>query len=112
MNPDASTDSDVARKQAQEALATSEARMHALLEVAVDGIISIDEPGAIQTINPAAERLFGYTQGEVIGQNVKILMPSPYLGRNTRGILLATWPRGRRGSSASFGRYLDGGRTA
>jgi len=79
MNPDASTDSDVARKQAQEALATSEARMHALLEVAVDGIISIDEPGAIQTINPAAERLFGYTQGEVIGQNVKILMPSPYL---------------------------------
>jgi PAS domain-containing protein len=47
MNPDASTDSDVARKQAQEALATSEARMHALLEVAVDGIISIDERGAI-----------------------------------------------------------------
>jgi PAS domain S-box-containing protein len=78
MNPDASTDSDVARKQPQDALATSEVWMHAILEAVVDGIISIDEPGAIRTINPAAERLFGYTQDEVIGQNVKILMPSPY----------------------------------
>ncbi len=78
MNPDASTNSDVARKREQDALATSEARMHALLEAAVDGIISVDEQGAIQTINPAAERLFCYTQDEVIRQNVRILMPSPY----------------------------------
>ena len=60
MNPDGPTDSDVTRKNAQDALASSEARMHAILEAAVDGIISIDERGAIQTINPAAERLFGY----------------------------------------------------
>ena len=78
MNPDGPTDNDVTHKKAQDALASSEARMHAILEAAVDGIISIDERGAIQTINPAAERLFGRAQDEVVGQNVKILMPSPY----------------------------------
>jgi two-component system, LuxR family, sensor kinase FixL len=56
--------------------------MHALLEAAVDGIISIDERGGIQTINPAAERLFGYRADEVIGKNIKILMPSPYQGEH------------------------------
>jgi len=64
------------------ALATSEARLRALLEAAVDGIISIDEGGLVQTINPAAERLFGYAAQEVIGQNVKVLMPSPYRGEH------------------------------
>lgn len=59
-------------------LAASEARIHALLEAAVDGIISIDERGIIQTINPAGQRLFGYAEEELIGLNVKILMPSPY----------------------------------
>jgi PAS domain S-box-containing protein len=59
-------------------LATAEARMHALLEAAVDGVISIDARGHIQTINPAAERMFGYREDEVIGRNVKMLMPSPY----------------------------------
>src|SRR5690349_11702053 len=78
MNSVRSTDSDGARGQTADALATSEARLRALLEAAVDGIISIDERGVIQTINPAAERLFGYTADEVIGQNVKVLMPSPY----------------------------------
>lgn len=57
---------------------TSEARLHALLEAAVDGIVSIDERGLIQTINPAAKRMFGYADDEVIGRNVKALMPSPY----------------------------------
>jgi PAS domain S-box-containing protein len=82
MKDDVSTDSDGTRKQVKNALATSEARMHALLEAVVDGIISIDERGVIQTINPAAERLFGYAAQEVIGQNVKLLMPSPYQGEH------------------------------
>jgi PAS domain S-box-containing protein len=62
----------------EERLAASEARLHALLEAVVDGVISIDVRGVIQTINPAAQHLFGYTEDEVIGQNVKVLMPSPY----------------------------------
>jgi PAS domain S-box-containing protein len=63
---------------AGQALATSEARNRAMLEAAVDAIICIDAEGIIQMINPAVERLFGYEAAEVIGQNVKVLMPSPY----------------------------------
>lgn len=72
-----STDSDAARLQVQDPLLTSDARLRALLEAAVDGIISIDEGGLIQMINPAAERMFGYPAQDVIGQSVKLLMPSP-----------------------------------
>lgn len=57
---------------------TSEARMRALLEAAVDAIISIDEQGIIQLVNPAAERTFGYSASELIGQNISMLMPAPY----------------------------------
>jgi two-component system, LuxR family, sensor kinase FixL len=50
----------------------------AIFESAVDGIVVIDGRGHIEAFNPAAERLFGYSRGEVIGQNVSMLMPSPY----------------------------------
>ena len=56
----------------------SEARFGAILEAALDGIISIDARGLIQTVNAAAERSFGYRASELLGQNVKILMPAPY----------------------------------
>ena len=60
------------------ALRDSEARSTAILQTAVCGIITIDEWGIVASFNPAAERLFGYTAGEVVGQNVRLLMPSPY----------------------------------
>jgi two-component system sensor kinase FixL len=57
---------------------TMELRWQSIIESAVDGIIVIDEQGRIEAFNPAAERLFGYTETEVVGQNVSILMPAPY----------------------------------
>jgi PAS domain S-box-containing protein len=52
--------------------------MRAIFDAAVDGIVTIDERGTIERFNPAAERMFGYTEAEVTGKNVSMLMPSPY----------------------------------
>ncbi len=49
-----------------------------VLDTAVDGIILIDARGIVSMFNPACEKLFGYTAVEVIGQNVKMLMPEPF----------------------------------
>jgi two-component system sensor kinase FixL len=59
-------------------LRSSEARWRAIVESAVDGIIVIDADGRIEAFNPAAEQLFGYSVEDVRGQNVNLLMPSPY----------------------------------
>lgn len=59
-------------------LRQAESRTQAILDSAVDGIITMDELGIVESINPAAEVMFGYAADEVIGSNVKMLMPSPY----------------------------------
>src|SRR5688572_26566639 len=51
--------------------------LQSIFDSAVDGIIVIDAKGLVKAFNPAAERLFGYRADEVLGQNVKLLMPSP-----------------------------------
>jgi PAS domain S-box-containing protein len=71
--------SEHARRQAEEeALRESRERLRAVVETAGDTILIIDERGLIDSVNPATERMFGYSAAEVIGQNVKMLMPSPY----------------------------------
>lgn len=67
------------RKQAADAtLRDREQRLRAILNTAVDAIVTIDHRGVIQSVNPATERMFDYRAAELIGQNVKILMPPPY----------------------------------
>jgi PAS domain S-box-containing protein len=53
-------------------------RTEAIVKTAVDAIITIDERGIIESVNPATTRLFGYAEAELIGRNVKMLMPDPY----------------------------------
>jgi two-component system sensor kinase FixL len=71
-----------ARVALEDQLRASEARWRAVIESAVDGIVVIDAEGHIEAFNPAAERLFGYSELELIGQNVKVLMPSPHHERH------------------------------
>ncbi|MEX0808372.1 MAG: PAS domain S-box protein [Dongiaceae bacterium] len=70
---------DLSERQRQEReIREAAAQLRAVVHTAVDGVILIDAKGTIRMFNPACERLFGYDAAEVIGQNVKMLMPEPY----------------------------------
>ncbi|WP_321342380.1 PAS domain S-box protein [Breoghania sp.] len=60
----------------------SEARLLSILDTAVDGICVIDETGRILSFNRACERLFGYAASEVVGENIKLLMPEEFAVRH------------------------------
>ena len=62
----------------------SEARLSSMLDTAVDGIVVIDEQARILVFNRACERMFGYTSAEMLGQNVKAIMPSGYAKAHDR----------------------------
>ncbi len=67
-----------AEKLSSAALGDSEERLRAILETAVEGIITINERGIIESFNRASESIFGYTAAEVIGKNVSVLMATPH----------------------------------
>jgi PAS domain S-box-containing protein len=97
-----------ARKQAEEARRDSEARMSGVVHSAVDGIITIDEKGLIESFNPAAEKLFGYMAAEAIGQNVKLLVPEPFQGEHDS--YLANYLSIGRAKIIGIGREVEGRR--
>jgi two-component system, LuxR family, sensor kinase FixL len=66
------------RKAVELAHRESELRLRSILDTVPDAIVVIDGQGIIQSFSPAAERLFGYDSAEVVGGNVKMLMPTPY----------------------------------
>ncbi|MDQ2918489.1 MAG: PAS domain S-box protein [Verrucomicrobiota bacterium] len=68
----------LSRLQFEHELRDTASRLRGIVDTAVDGIITIDERGMVETMNPAAERIFGYKADEVVGRNVSMLMPEPY----------------------------------
>lgn len=95
------------------------AKLRGILESAVTAIVTIDDQGHIESVNPATERLFDYSASELVGQNVKVLMPEPYRGEHDGYIdtFLATGVRriigigrevsGRRKDGAIFPVHLS-----
>ena len=66
------------RRASEQSLRESQERIQAILNAAADAIITINHSGVITSVNAATERMFGYRQSELVGENVKILMPPPY----------------------------------
>ena len=97
-----------ALNRAQQALQESEARAQAILETTVDGIITIDADGIIESFNPAAEDIFGYEEAEVMGKNVKVLMPPPY--REEHDTYLENYHETGRRNIIGIGREVRGRR--
>ena len=88
--------------------AEAEERMRSVVNHVADGIITIDDRGTVTTFNPAAERIFGYAAQEVIGQNIKMVMPEPYHSQHDG--YLANYLRTGQAKIIGIGREVVGRR--
>jgi PAS domain S-box-containing protein len=83
-------------------------RIRSIVDNVVDGIVTTDVHGVIGSVNPAAERLFGYEAEELIGQNVNVLMPEPY--RSWHDDYFAEYRRTGEARIIGVGREVEGRR--
>jgi len=84
------------------------AKLRGILESAVAAIITIDHRGLIETVNPSTERMFGYDAADLIGQNIKILMPEPY--RSEHDAYMANYAKSGVKKIIGVGREVTGRR--
>lgn len=79
---------DVAeRRKTERELAVSQARKTAILESAMDGILTIDETGKVISYNPAAEQMFGYERADAMGRELaELIIPQAYRDDHRRGL--------------------------
>ena len=80
----------------------------AIMNAVVDGVITIDERGTVLSMNPAAAKLFGFAPSEVIGQNVRMLMPEP--DRSRHDTYISEYLRTGTPKIIGIGRQVEGKR--
>ncbi len=83
---DSQPEADLRAKRAEEELRRSESRIAAILAIGADAIISLDEKMRITLFNEGAERLFGYVQGEILGQSLDTLVPERFRSRHRKDV--------------------------
>ena len=96
------------RRWVQGALEESTERLQAVLNAALDGIVLIDTAGTIRSVNPAVRKLFGYSTEELLGENVRILMPQPW--REEHDGYLARYVDTGEARIIGIGRQVEGRR--
>ncbi|HVK81413.1 MAG TPA: PAS domain S-box protein [Verrucomicrobiae bacterium] len=96
------------RRASEQAVREGGERLRAVVETAVDGVILIDAEGRVLMFNPACERLFGYRADEVVGQNVRMLMPGPY--REEHDSYIGNYLRTSSPKVIGIGREVEGQR--
>ncbi|HYW02439.1 MAG TPA: diguanylate cyclase [Gammaproteobacteria bacterium] len=85
-----------------------DALLRLLLDTTIDAIVAIDDLGTVTLFNGAAERMFGYAAGDVVGHNVSMLMPEPWAGEHDD--YLARYRRTGRRRIIGVGREVEGRR--
>ena len=95
-----------ALKRAQAELAEREAHLESILSTVPEAMIVIDERGLISSFSAGASALFGYRPDEVIGRNVKMLMPQPY--RAEHDFYLTNYLRTGEARIIGYGRLVQG----
>ncbi len=101
----------VKRRRAERTLEESRNRLRSILDTAVEGIITFNERGTIESVNVATETIFGYPAEEMIGQNVSLLMPQPYGEEHDQYLARFQHPRSPKTVDAGHevsGRRKDG----
>ena len=99
------------RRLAESALQDSEGRLRAILEAAADAIVTVNDAGEIESFNPAAERMFGYSAHDAVGRNISILMSGAYANWHDSNLTSAAGRKGMPISSReATGQRKDGSR--